>query len=242
MALIGLLLVGAIIIVSILRDRLVNQPQWQVQVAGQGKVAYQPDIANVTVGVQVDKAASAESALRQLNDKVGKVLQSLKALGVATADIETQNYTLYPQYDYRNNVSTLAGYNANQQLTIEVRGLSSPSDAKVSQVIAEATKAGANQVTGVAFDVSNLNDLKQQARLKAIADAKSKAGSLAQAIGVRLGHVVGWWENVVQAPGVQYGGGVGGGEAKGAGAGMSPQVPSGSQEVIVEVNLSYKIR
>ena len=238
--LIAVLLTGAIIIVSILRDRIVNQPQWQVQVTGQGKVSYQPDIANVTVGVQVDKAYSAEYALKQLNDKVNKILAVLKTAGLAAEDIQTQNYSLYPQYDYRDNVSTPAGYSANQQLVIKVKGLASGNDDRIGKVIAEATKAGANQVTSLTFDASNINDLKQEARLKAIADAKSKAGSLATATDVELGDIVGWWENFVQAPGVPYYGGMGGSEAK-AGM-MTPQVPSGSQEVVVEVNLSYKLK
>lgn len=239
--LIAVLLVGAVIIVSILRDRIVNQPQWQVQVTGQGKVSYQPDIANVTVGVQVDKSYSAEVALKQLNDKVNKILAALKTAGIPAEDIQTQNYSLYPQYDYRDNVSTLGGYSANQQLVIKVKGLTSGNDDKVGKVIAEVTKAGANQVTALTFDASNINDLKQEARLKAITDAKSKAGSLAAATEVKLGDIVGWWENFVQAPGLPYYGGMGGSsEAKGGM--MTPQVPSGSQEVVVEVNLSYKLR
>ncbi|MBI5466342.1 MAG: SIMPL domain-containing protein [Candidatus Kerfeldbacteria bacterium] len=239
MTLVGMVLLAGIVVVAILRDRIVNQPQWQVQVTGQGKVSYQPDIANVTVGVQVDKSYSAEVALKQLNDKVNKILAALKITGIGAEDIQTQNYSLYPQYDYRDNVSTLAGYSANQQLVIKVKGLASGNDDKVGKVVAEATKAGANQVTSLTFDASNIDDLKQEARLQAIADAKSKAGSLARATGVDLGDIVGWWENFVQAPGTPLYGGVGG-EAKGAG--MSPQVPSGSQEVVVEVNLSYKIK
>lgn len=242
-AVIGLLLViaiAAVAVVSILRDRIVNVQQWQVSVVGQGKVAYQPDIANVTVGVQIDKITKVEDALNQLNDKVNKVVAAIKAAGISQDDIQTQNYSLYSQYDYIDNASTLSGYNANQQLMIKVRDIVKNQD-KVSQVVAAATKAGANQVLSVTFDVSNLEDLKQQARILAIADAKDKASIMAGTAGVKLGKVVGWWENFVQVPGVAnydyYGKG---GSSEGAAA--SPVVPSGTQEIVLEINLSYQVK
>ena len=242
--LVGILMLGAIVIVAIVRDRIVNQPQAQVSVTGVGKVAYQADQAEVALGVQVDKVFTADGALRQLNDKVSKVVAAVQAAGIAATDIDTQNYSLYPQYAYINGSSIPSGYSANQQLSVKVRKLGD-SNANVSSVVAAATGAGANQVLGVTFDVSNLEALKQQARVQAIADAKAKAGVQAQAAGVSLGDIMGWWENVVQVPGPQnYGTGLAdgkGGAGMGGGAPTSPTVPSGSQEVIIEVSLNYRI-
>ncbi|MFA5029315.1 MAG: SIMPL domain-containing protein [Patescibacteria group bacterium] len=241
-ALLALIAITAVVIISILRDRIVNQQPWQVAVVGQGKVAYQPDIADVTLGVQIDKVAKAENALNQLNDKVNKIIAAVKAAGIPPEDIQTQNYSLYPQYDSPDNVMSLSGYNANQQLLIKVRGIDKEPE-RVSKVVAEATKAGVNQVVGVSFDVSNLEELKQQARIKAIGDAQIKASSLAAAARVRLGKVIGWWENIIQAPGIgnaYYGdkGGMGGG----LGTGATSSLPTGSQEVILEINLNYQVR
>ena len=235
----ALLLVAGIVVVSLVRDRIVNQPQWQVTVVGQGRVAYQPDQALVTLGVHVDKQRGAEAALKQLNEKVGKVVAAIKAADVQAEDVQTQAYTLYPQYDYKDGASLPSGYSANQQLVVKVRNLGQGSE-QLTRVVAEATKAGANQVLGITFDVFNLNELKQQARLEAIADARSKAGALAAAAGVRLGKVIGWWEVVVQAPGLNSSVGMGmGGADKGSAA---PTLPNGSQEVVVEMNLSYRVK
>lgn len=241
LSLVGMLLLTTVVVVAVLRDRIVNQPQWQVNVVGQGRVSYTPDIANVTLGVQIDKAKTAAEALTQLNDKIGKIIKAVKEAGVQTDDITTQNYSLYTQYDYRDGVSILAGYNANQQLVVKVRNIAND-NLPIAKVIAEASKAGANQVNGVTFDVAKLDELKQEARLKAIQDAKTKSGSIAGAAGVKLGEIVGWWENIVQAPGanspVYYGekGGMGGGTAP------TPQVPSGSQEIVIEITLNYKLK
>ncbi len=235
----GMVLLAVVVIVSIVRDRIVNQPQWQVSVVGQGKVAYQADIGIITFGVQIDRAVSAEAALRLLNERVTKLVTAIKGIEIPAEDIQTQSYTLYPQYDYFEGTSVLVGYGANQQLMVKVRSLGADGG-KLTQVIGAAGRATANQILGLAFDVSNLNELKQEARLKAIEDAKSKAGALAQAVGVELDDVVGWWENVVQAPGVVSPGYGGLGGEKG-GAMPVPQTPTGMQEVIVEVNLNYRL-
>ncbi|MDP3985954.1 MAG: SIMPL domain-containing protein [Candidatus Veblenbacteria bacterium] len=240
LVLVGIVLLAGVVTVSILRDRIVSQPQWQVNVVGQGKVSYQPDTAEVTIGVQVDRAHSAELAMRQLSEKMDKIVAAIKAADVPAEDITTQNFSLSPQYDYRDGVQTSGGYSANQQVIVKVKDLNNSKE-KLAKVIGEATKAGANQIVGVNFSVSNIEELKQQARVEAILDAKGKAGSLAEAADVRLGKVIGWWENVVQAPGAPYYGeramGIGG-----AGGGSTPTVPAGEQEIVVEVTVNYKVK
>lgn len=237
----GMLLLAGVVVVSIVRERIVSEQQWQVAVTGQGKVAYQADIAMVTLGVQVDKVPTADQALKNLNAKMNKVVAAIKATGISPDDVQTQNYTLAPQYNYKDGVTTPAGYSANQQLVVKVRKINQGSE-QLTRVLADATKAGANQVNGIAFDLSNINEVKQQARLKAIADAKGKARQLAWAAGVRLGRVVGWWENVVQAPGVSGPAFMADGKGGGDMPQITPTVPSGLQEVIIEVSLNYKLR
>ena len=95
-----ILAITSITIVSIIRDRIVNYPQNQVSVIGQGKVVYQPDIATITLGVQIDKVNKADEALNQLNSKIKNIVAAVKGQGIAPEDILTQNYSLLPQYDY----------------------------------------------------------------------------------------------------------------------------------------------
>jgi uncharacterized protein YggE len=236
----GMILLAGVITLSILRDRITNRPFQQVTITGQGKVAYTPDLAIVTLGVQIDKVVKAEDALNQLNTKMENIIQAVKGLDVSSADIQTQNYSLYPQYDYKDNISVVSGYNANQQLVIKVAGYDKD-PGRLNKVIAAASKAGANQVAGLTFDSSILNDLKQQARVKAISDAKNKSGELAAAAGIELKDVSGWWENTVQPlPYSSYGyekGGMGAG-----GIAVDPQITAGSREVIVEVGVTYNIK
>ena len=239
--LVGIVLVAGIAVISLLRDRITNRPFQQVTITGQGKVAYTPDLAIVTLGVQIDKVVKAEDALNQLNAKMDSIIQAVKGIDIVSSDIQTQNYSLYPQYDYKDNISSVSGYNANQQLVIKVANYDKD-PARLNKVIAAASKAGANQVAGLTFDSSILNDLKQQARVKAIEDAKNKSGELAAAAGVQLKEVSGWWENTIQPlPYSSYGYEKGG---MGAGGAMTtdPQITGGSREVIVEVGVTYYLK
>ena len=184
------------------------------------------------MGVQIDKVAKPEDALNQLNSKVAGIIAAVNAAGVAPADIQTQNYSLYPQYDYKDNVSSVSGYNANEQLVIKVSGYDKDQN-RLSQVIAAASKAGANQVNSLTFDASNMNELKQEARVKAIADAKVKSSALADSAGVRLDDITGWDENMMN-PIPYYG--------MGAGGAAAPQTPAGDREVVIEIGVTYNIK
>lgn len=241
----ALILLGAIIIVSILREKIVRPSEDITTVLGRGSVSYQPDTAVITLGARIDRAPKAETALNMLNDSMNKIIASAAALGVPAEDIETQAYSLYPHYDFqisggRNAVPS--GYDANQQAAIKARGIDKNRD-MVGKIIEEAGKAGANQVVGVTFEVSNLEELKQQARIEAISDARSRSAGLAKAAGVRsMGRVVSWYENIIKAPDVQtplYGIG---GEGAEKSASSSPQVSGGTQEIIIEMGLNYRIK
>jgi uncharacterized protein YggE len=240
LGLIAMILLSAIVIASILRDRIVNQTQWQISITGQGKVEYLPDIANISMGVQVDKAEKAEDALKQLDEKMKKIFEAVQKAGIPKEDIDTQNYVLAPHYDAADNVLKLAGYDANQIIVVKTRDIQKNSEA-ISKIVSAAGAAGVNQINGISFEASGLNELKQEARLKAIADARGKAGMTARALGIKLCKVVGMWENFISPEGQIYYSSDTGGLGKGGGGG-EPIIPSGTNELIVEVNVSYKIK
>ena len=134
----------------------------------------------------------------------------------------------------------IVGYSANQQLTVKIKDLKN-NQALLSKVIGKATEAGVNQILGITFEASNLNDLKQEARVKAITDAKSKASALASAAGVKLKDITGWYENFLK--GGYYGDAAMG--MGGAGGGVSApmaQITVGDNEVFVEIGVTYNIK
>lgn len=237
-ALVGIVLISTIVVVSLLRDRIVNTPYNQITVMGEGRVSYIPDTALVTLGVRTMKSATAELALSLTNQKMNAIIAAIKTLNIPAEDIQTQNLSLYPEYDYKEGVSIPSGYTASQQVTVKIRNLNVADPSMVSRIITESSKLGANEILGVTFEASNMGELKQQARVKAIEEAKKNAPALADASGVRLGKIVGWYENVLSGGPYQkmYAEGMGGG------GGAMPSLPSGSQEIVVEVGINYKVR
>lgn len=234
---VGIVVFGIIMVVAILQDRFVYQNQYQISVIGQGKVQYKNDTAKINLGVSIDKVSKAEDALNQLNTKINKIYSEIEKLGINKDNIKTDNYYLNPAYDVVNGVSKVTGYNANQTIIVTVKDVEK-NEELISKIIQTATINGANQINGVIFENSNINDIKQEARIKAIEDARGRSKSLSKALGIKLGKVVGWWETYNPETYYNSGndkGGVGGGIT-------SPTITAGVGEMTVEVNINYRIK
>ncbi|HXK39237.1 MAG TPA: SIMPL domain-containing protein [Candidatus Paceibacterota bacterium] len=239
----GMLLLAGIITVAILRDRIVNQPYREVSITGRGEIAYVPDTARIIMGVQVE-SHDAQTALAVLNGRIADIISGVTAMGVPEEKISTQNLTVYPQYYYpEDGPSQTSGYMANQELVIEVALASTTDPNAVANIIGAASTRGANQVLGVTFDATDAQELKQQATLAAIHDARRRAEVFADAAGVKLGRVIGWWENPIAVPGqpVPYYDEYGYGGDKGGGYG-GPTAPAGTGTIIMEVNVNFSTK
>ncbi|WKZ29046.1 MAG: SIMPL domain-containing protein [Patescibacteria group bacterium] len=203
-----------------------------IAISAEGKVTALPDIATVSVGVQTDNRA-VSAAQKENSTKMNAIIEKVKSFGVAAEDIKTSNYSIYPQYDYVNGRQVERGFMVTQNIDVKVRNLDA-----IGEILAAAGDLGANQVGGVSFTIDEPEDLRQQARLKALEAAKKKAQALADASGVKLGKVVGFSENEGYVPSPMY---YAKDAAMGMGGGAAPSISSGSQDVIVNVTVLYEI-
>ena len=203
-------------------------------VSGEGKVTMLPDIAVISVGVTA-QANTVTKVQQDLNTKINAMSAAIKKLGIDEKDIKTTYYNISPTYDYSASSQRITGYQANSNLTIKVRKIDT-----VNGVIDAATAAGANEVSGVHFDVDDKTKAENQAREAAVADAKSKAEAAAKAAGFKLGRVINYSEGGGSSPRPMMFD-----EAKSlpiAGGGEPTQVEPGSSELSVSVTLSYEIQ
>lgn len=201
-------------------------------VTGEGKVGVPPDIAVISAGVQA-QAATVKLAQDQLNKAIDAVGAAVKKAGVADKDIQTSDYNISPTYDYAARTPRITGYQASSNLTIKVRAIDN-----ANAVIDAATAAGANQIGGISFDVDDKTKAQNQAREKAVADAKSKAENAARIAGFSLGKIINYSEDFGEAPRpVPMMA-----KAEGAGGGVPTQVETGTNEITVTVTLSYQIQ
>ncbi len=168
---------------QIIGTLLQSQESRKIHVTGNGSVVGEPDIATLNLGVSVEKktvAAAREAAAVAMT----AVIDALKARGIAENDIQTERFSIYPQYDYTENGRVLRGYSVNNTVSAKVRELET-----LSGVIDDAAEAGGDivVVNTIQFMIEDTTPLQTQARGLAVKDAEAKAQTLADASGVTLG-------------------------------------------------------
>lgn len=198
-------------------------------VSGLGKAAATPDVALVTVGIQAS-GQTVKSAQDQINSVINKVSEAIKAQGIETKDIKTQNYNINPEYDY-SGAQKIKGYIANTNLQVKVRQID-----KVNSIIDAATANGANQVGGVSFDIDDKVKVENEAREKAVAEARKKGENAAKIAGFKLGKIINYSESFGD-PTIMPQRAVGTMNAQD----QTTQIEPGLSEVTVQVTLSYQI-
>ena len=230
----------------------------QITVSGQGKVYAKPDVAVISLGV-TSQATTVAAVTKSNTDKMNTVIAAVKKLGVADQDIQTTNYSLTPVYSnnyivptpvpmmYPNNAGstsggtmirtgpTLTGYELDQNVQVKIRDFT-----KVGDILSGATSSGANLVGDLQFTIDSPEQFQQQARAKAIADAKANAQNLAKESGIGLGKLINVIEGYSPSP-VMYtqdlkmGAGI-------ATPSAAPVVQPGQQEIDVTISLTYQVK
>ncbi|MGH6741474.1 MAG: SIMPL domain-containing protein [Bradyrhizobium sp.] len=153
-----------------------------ISVTGEASISVPPDLALVDAGVASD-AKTAREASEANNNAMTKVLAALKAANVDPKDVQTSRLSLQPQYaPNRSGPSPVVGYRVSNRVTVRIRDVT-----KLANVIDTLVGAGANDIGNVSFEVSQASKLLDDAREKAVADARRKAEIYARAAGVTLG-------------------------------------------------------
>lgn len=163
-----------------------------VTVTGSGSVRAVPDRASFAFGVET-QAPTARAALTANSAAIEKVIAALRAGGVAAADLQTAQVSLFPRTDERG--SAIVGYTASNTVSATIRELG-----RAGAVVDAAVEAGANTVSGPSLTRGDTSALYRQALRAAVADARTKAETLADASGRTLGGVTAMVETGTATP------------------------------------------
>lgn len=152
-----------------------------VSVSGLGRVTGTPDVLRLAMGVQ-RTGSDVNNALNLANGDIKRITDALHKHGVADKDIQTSDLSINPHWD-KNRIN---GYDVAESLTAQLRKLSDAGAA-----ISDAAAAGGNatRIDSVSFDIEDNQQLVDQARTAAFADAKAKAEQYAKLAGRSLGRV-----------------------------------------------------
>jgi uncharacterized protein len=166
----------------------------QVVVTGEGEVKVTPDRATVYIGVQT-RGRTAAAAAAENSQRQRAIIDTLRALGIAQAQIRTVNYSVHPEvvHDPRGqDAPRVTGYVVGNSVRVEVQRID-----QVSSVIDAGLAKGANNIAGIEFSVSTAEEARRQALEAAVRRARADAEAMAAAAGGQLGPLL---ELVSNAP------------------------------------------
>ncbi|MBI2096326.1 MAG: SIMPL domain-containing protein [Candidatus Taylorbacteria bacterium] len=225
-----------------------NPPVQTITVSGKGEVLVKPDIAVITFGV-IEEAATVAAAQKKAADKMNAAIKFLKESGVAEKDIKTVNYNIYPRYEFGpkgqrpvvyppyppEGTRSLVGYEISQTVEVKIRKLD-----EAGKILAGLGAAGVNNLSGLNLINDKEDELRKEARSKAIADARADAKKLARDLGVRLSKIISFSESGIYP--VYFGKAAVGLERGGDAAPTPPEIPSGENRIVTNVTITYEIR
>lgn len=170
-----------------------------VTASGAGKSLSAPDTAEMTFGATV-WGADAKKVLAEAGGLSDAIVAAVKKAGIDAEDIQTAGVSLYPQYTYPDNGKpTISGYEAQVSVRVMVRDIE-----KLGAVITAASDAGATNIYGPNWSLSEEAAQADTAIQSAIEDARRRAEAMASAVGASVGEVVTITESSVSAP-ILYG-------------------------------------
>ena len=201
-----------------------------ISVSATGSVDAEPDLASVSAGVIVE-ADTAKEALQRSSTVMVKLIDGLKALGVASKDMQTTAVNVEPRYTQARDgrPAAVVGYRVVNRVHLMVREVQ-----RLGEILDGAIGLGANQINGIGFDVSNAEALKDEARKLAMVNARRRAELYATAAGAQLGSVLTISED--QSAGARPTM-----MARAAVAGSVP-IEAGTRTLTVDVNVTFALR
>ena len=206
-------------------------------VSAEGKVTVSPDIAKISFSV-VSEGANPKTITDENNKKINTAISFVKSQGIDEKDIKTTQYNLSPrhEYDEKTKKTFISGYILTQAVLVKVRDLN-----KTAEILGGLPNLGINQIGAISFEIDEPEKFLTEARDKAFEKAKKKAEEMAGKNGVKLGKVINFYEYQGYSQPIYRGLEM---MSKGSGDSFAsaPQIQPGTEEVSVQVNITYEIK
>jgi uncharacterized protein YggE len=160
-------------------------PKRTISLSATGTVKTEPDKVYITTGV-TSEARSARDALDKNTAAMAEVIKALKAEGIPGKNIQTINFSVQPVYEQHKEDSSpfIAGYRVVNSVSIDLNDTK-----KLGTILDKVVSLGANTIDSIEFSVDDPETLKDDARRRAIENAKANAKVYAEAAGVTLGPI-----------------------------------------------------
>lgn len=166
-----------------------------VTVSGTGSAGRSADLAQAVFTAEAVRgsAADARSAAASV---AASVIAAVRGAGVPDADLRTAGLDVSPNWEHDGTKMVRNGFTVSNRIAVTVRDLES-----IGRVLDAGLEAGATGLDGVSFRLADETPAADEARRAAVADARSRAATIADASGGRLGALVSIAEGVASVPG-----------------------------------------
>jgi uncharacterized protein YggE len=201
-----------------------------VTATGSGTAPGNPDEADMSFGV-TRHAADSKTALANASTVAQSITSALAKGGVDKKDIQTQNVSVNPQFVDQNGKQVVNGFDASIAVSVKVRDLS-----KLGELITAANAAGADNINGPTFTLSDPAPTRAQAITLAVADARKTAQAMAKAAGKSVGGVLSISTNDVASQPVPLF------STASAGAAKSVPIEPGQLDVTANVTVVFELK
>ncbi len=220
-----------------LRTINLGSQQEGIWVSGQGKVNVAPDIVTLSLGIEAQEASVAE-AQTQAAGAMAQVMAALTGQGVAAKDIQTQRFSIsrVTKWDNDKQQEVIIGYRVTNIVVAKIRDLD-----KAGSIIDAVAQAGGDltRIDSIGFSVDDPSAYYEEARKKAMVDARAKAEQMAELADVTLGKPTYISESISYPI---YPREYAVARAEAAPAPVETPISPGEMEVSVSVQVTYAIR
>lgn len=164
---------------------MMRAPMETVTVSGNGHASVTPDRFTFNVGVQT-VSPTVEDAVAENNRRVASVIAALKKAGAQDKDIQTSQFSIYPQQNYeQGKLPTIVGYQVSNNVTVR-----STKVGDAGRLLGVAVASGVNNSSGINFEVADPARGRDEGLKSAFDDARAKASVLATSAGRTLGRAL----------------------------------------------------
>lgn len=205
----------------------------ELAVTGEGEIEMIPDLAYISIGIRAQNEPTVKKTQEKIDEVNNRIINLLKNLGINKNDIKTSDYSIFPNYKYINKTSEINGYNGNATVEIKTKNIQ-----LIQEIISKSTEAGANEIYGIRFSISNPERYREQARKKAIENSKKRAEKLASDLGIKLGKIT----NIIESYPSSFNNNFQSYGKMPITGGGSPQIEPGSQKINSVVTLYFEKR
>jgi uncharacterized protein YggE len=150
-----------------------------IEVVGRATIMVIPNMATLSFAVETS-ATTAKQAAGENARKSNKLLKALREVAAKEVKIKTSGFNLTPIYDKDSRLRP-KGYRARNAVLLETKNID-----KLGIFIDEASRVGVSRIGSLTFSTDRDEELRKEAAVKAVQQAKTVAEDLAKAAGLTI--------------------------------------------------------